>query len=85
MTIDKVQDWEVNEEEKSEVWRLVFSEIQNEKAAMAIALKHAERTNRRCLVTTSLRIRKSDGTKDRQTIDGASFFYVYPNGVVEPV
>ena len=85
MTPDKVQDWEVNEEEKPEVWRLIFSEIRNEKAAMAIALKHAEQTSRRCLVATSLRIRNPDGTKDRHAIDGVPFFYVYPNGVVEPV
>ncbi len=85
MTREEIQDWEINEEEKPEVWRLVFSEVQNEKAAMVIALKHADQTNRRCLVTTSLRILNPDGTKDRKTLDGATFFYVYPNGVVEPV
>ncbi len=85
MTKEETQDWEVNEEKKPEVWRLVFSEIRNEKAAMAIALKHADQTNHRCLVATSLRIHNPDGTKDRQAIDGATFFYVYPNGVVEPV
>mgnify|MGYP001586673128 CR=1 FL=1 len=85
MNTDKVQDWEVNEEEKPEVWRLVFSEIRNEKAAIAVAKNHAERTTHRCLVATSLRILNPDGTKDRQAMEGVTFFYVYPSGVVEPI
>lgn len=85
MSREEIQDWEVSEEERPEVWRLFFFEIQTEKAAIAIAKGHAERTARRCLVATSLRIRNPDGTKDRKPIDGATFFYVYPNGVVKPV
>lgn len=66
----EVQDWEYAEETSPDEWETVDIQLATKEEAINLAQAHSNRTNRRCVVSTSIRYESKNGVEDRGLAPG---------------